>query len=322
MELLFIYVELRNFEKYRGRKDIEKPWWFACSNTIIEDDDFADFTPSMLLAWIYILSLSSQQKSAIVRINLDKVDGLKRKFSREDLTEVIKRMEQRGPLIPGVQCELAERLANTSRTEPVRNASPTGQDRRGQNKTGGEGKAPAENKSPPPPAAVANAVLEGALTAILGRDQNSHLGLALRLVPFEILNDWRLRWTDESIRKTAKKIVNKLIAKEGGFDKVKNLGSRLAANMENERESLKPRPAPIAPAESRAPPTAEEIRKAEEDEIASVRKLANNEFGIVMKRKLAEKLSAQMSISDLADDHPMAWLKEFLPLTNRGEATA
>lgn len=95
----------------------------------------------------------------------------------------------------------------------------------------------------PAAAAEANAIEGSALRAILGQDQNSNLGRALGTVPADILADWRTRWTDESIRKTAKKIVNKLLSREGSFDKV-NWRVRLTSCMEGERESLVRRPLP------------------------------------------------------------------------------
>lgn len=92
----FIFVKLRpkSFTKYiKCRKDIERPGWFKCSNRLLEDDDLSKFSAAEVCAWVYIMSLSSLQQRASVRINLLKSDALKRKFSREDLFSAIDKLK-------------------------------------------------------------------------------------------------------------------------------------------------------------------------------------------------------------------------------------
>lgn len=63
-----ITVEIRNFEGYKGRKDVEHNSWFRCSNRLLEDPDFFEFSAEEILVWVYILSLSSQKNSPRVTI--------------------------------------------------------------------------------------------------------------------------------------------------------------------------------------------------------------------------------------------------------------
>ena len=64
-----IVVRVKNFEKYKGRGDVANNSWFRCSNRLLEDPDFFDFTAQELLVWIYILSVSSQKNVAELHIN-------------------------------------------------------------------------------------------------------------------------------------------------------------------------------------------------------------------------------------------------------------
>lgn len=75
-----ITVKLRNFESYKGRKDVEHNSWFRCSNRLLEDPDFFEFSSDEKLVWIYILSLASQKNSDTVCCKLahaERVCGLK-----------------------------------------------------------------------------------------------------------------------------------------------------------------------------------------------------------------------------------------------------
>lgn len=65
----FIEIKIRNWEKYNKRKDYKRPWWFALSNSLLEDPDFYSFTDGEIKAWIYILSQASKQCSPSVKIN-------------------------------------------------------------------------------------------------------------------------------------------------------------------------------------------------------------------------------------------------------------
>lgn len=65
----FVTVRIVNWEKYQTKtKDIKRPWWFALSNTLVEDPAFYDFTAGQFKAWIYILSQASKQQKCAVQI--------------------------------------------------------------------------------------------------------------------------------------------------------------------------------------------------------------------------------------------------------------
>lgn len=71
-----IEIKIRNYEKYKGRSDVKHNSWFRCSNRILEDYDFFDFTHEERLVWIYILSVASQKNTANLCISYRHADRL------------------------------------------------------------------------------------------------------------------------------------------------------------------------------------------------------------------------------------------------------
>lgn len=64
-----IFIRVVNFEKYKGRRDVTHNSWFRCSNRLLEDPDFFEFSHPELLVWIYILSLTSQKNTDVIEVN-------------------------------------------------------------------------------------------------------------------------------------------------------------------------------------------------------------------------------------------------------------
>jgi hypothetical protein len=71
-------VTIRNWEKFHPRKDVKQPTWFACSNRMVEDDDFYSFDHGEFKAWLYILSKASQKSSGTIFINLEHAERISR----------------------------------------------------------------------------------------------------------------------------------------------------------------------------------------------------------------------------------------------------
>lgn len=71
-------VTIVNFETYKGRADVKHNSWFRCSNRLLEDPDFFDFSHEEILVWIYILSLGSQKNSHKVTINYHHANSVAR----------------------------------------------------------------------------------------------------------------------------------------------------------------------------------------------------------------------------------------------------
>ncbi len=67
----FIEVTINNWEKYNARKDIKNPWWFKCSNGLLEDPDMWLLDDSELKAWLYILCQCSKQKKKTITVLFD-----------------------------------------------------------------------------------------------------------------------------------------------------------------------------------------------------------------------------------------------------------
>ena len=112
-----ILVRLRKFEDYKGRKDVEHNSWFRCSNRLLEDPDFFEFTSDEKLVWIYILSLASQKNSDMVRCNLahaERVCGLKPNIVKSAIQKLL-----RNQLLP-VDDTQTLRARNVDDTSAVR----------------------------------------------------------------------------------------------------------------------------------------------------------------------------------------------------------
>lgn len=87
-----ISVRIRGFEKFKGRGDVKHNSWFRCSNRLLEDPDFYEFSHAELLVWVYILSLASIKNSDEVEINFDRADRVCR-LKRKDVLSAIEKLE-------------------------------------------------------------------------------------------------------------------------------------------------------------------------------------------------------------------------------------
>jgi hypothetical protein len=94
-----IWVTVRNFEAYKGRKDVTHNSWFRCSNRLLEDPDFYDFSHAEILVWVYILSLVSQKNNATVFLNFDRADRICR-LKTKDVESAIQKLYE-NQLVPG-----------------------------------------------------------------------------------------------------------------------------------------------------------------------------------------------------------------------------
>lgn len=94
-----VVVRVVNFEKYKGRGDVKNNSWFRCSNRILEDHEFFDFTHEEMLVWIYLLAISSQKNACsvcisykhanvIARLSFDAMDSAISKLSKIKMIEV------------------------------------------------------------------------------------------------------------------------------------------------------------------------------------------------------------------------------------------
>ncbi len=67
----FIEVTINKWAKHQPRKDIKHPNWFALSNRMLEDSKLFSLSSAEIHAFIYVLSIASQQNSAAVLINIE-----------------------------------------------------------------------------------------------------------------------------------------------------------------------------------------------------------------------------------------------------------
>lgn len=85
-----INIRLRSFAEYRPRKEIKHPHWFKCSNRILEDEDFYDFSFEEIAVWIYIMSIASQRDCDTVFINFEAAERKCRFKSKAILSAIDK----------------------------------------------------------------------------------------------------------------------------------------------------------------------------------------------------------------------------------------
>jgi hypothetical protein len=79
-----IWVKVSKWSDYAGRTDVVNHTWFRCSNRILEDEDFFEFSDAEILGWLYILSLCSQKKTDTVPTESEKTSCRQLKNSKEN----------------------------------------------------------------------------------------------------------------------------------------------------------------------------------------------------------------------------------------------
>lgn len=86
-------VTICNWEKYNGRKDIKRPWWFKLSNTLLEDSQFYNMNGEEIRAWIYLLSQASKHQTG--SIHLDEVHARQScNINIAELKSLLKKLKQ------------------------------------------------------------------------------------------------------------------------------------------------------------------------------------------------------------------------------------
>lgn len=117
-----IWLKIKNND-WRPRKDIKHPHWFKCSNRLLEDEDFYDFSFDEIAVWIHILSLASLKDSDTVFLNFISAER-KSRLKEKTIVSAIEKLN-------GKQIEmLPDHDPYATRTERVRNVVPREERRR------------------------------------------------------------------------------------------------------------------------------------------------------------------------------------------------
>lgn len=173
-----ITIRIVNYELYRGRSDVKQHSWFRCSNRILEDPDFFDFSHAEIIAWIYILGLSSQKGSDQVTLNFDHAERVCR-IKKRVLSSALSKLN--GKQITYVDDTDALRERNDDDRDPAaREQNRT--ERREQNRT--------EQKT------VAPAGADGDVASYLSGDD--FISPFLGKVPIEVQNAWLGTYAEDS----------------------------------------------------------------------------------------------------------------------------
>jgi hypothetical protein len=88
-----VKIKINNWDKYQGRKDIKKHWWFKLSNQLWIDPDFFHFNPSELLTWICILSMASEKQKSEFSFCSEMIMRL-RSIDQDDIFSAIEKLQQ------------------------------------------------------------------------------------------------------------------------------------------------------------------------------------------------------------------------------------
>lgn len=105
-------VKINNWNKH-NRSDVKHPTWFACSNEMVEDDDFIGFTGEEFRAWIYLLSKASKKQNPNVSVNFDSAFR-KANIKETSFRSAIKKLQELQIIAVDVTSTLRERYVDVS----------------------------------------------------------------------------------------------------------------------------------------------------------------------------------------------------------------
>lgn len=112
-------IRIENWDKYQKRQsDIKQPYWFSFHNRFFEDSDFFDFTQGEMLFWVYLLCQASTKKKNPFCLNFEHAKRIGR-FTEKQMESALYKLAGRGMV--------------ALRTQHVRDATPTRQDKTLQN---------------------------------------------------------------------------------------------------------------------------------------------------------------------------------------------
>jgi hypothetical protein len=123
-----ITVTIRSYEKFKGRKDVENPNWFKCSNRLLEDPDFYRFTHEEINVWVQILSLVSRKKAPTVTLDFEHCERVCR-LSRAAVESAIEKLRALNIIIGGTSTARPRNVRVTSTARP-RNVGVTLEEKR------------------------------------------------------------------------------------------------------------------------------------------------------------------------------------------------
>jgi hypothetical protein len=92
-----LFITITNFEKYKGRADVQMNSWFRLSNRFLEDSDFFDFTHEEKLVWVYLLSIASQKNTARIHVSHQHAHQVSN-LSAESVNSAIEKLNKLGCL--------------------------------------------------------------------------------------------------------------------------------------------------------------------------------------------------------------------------------
>lgn len=86
-------IMINGWDNYNIRsKDVKYPRWFSCSNNILEDPDFEDFSNSELNVWLFLLCLGSKRASPVFTVGYKLATRMRRRFRIKDFISAVQKL--------------------------------------------------------------------------------------------------------------------------------------------------------------------------------------------------------------------------------------
>jgi hypothetical protein len=73
-----VRVQIKSWDKFNPRKDVKQSSWFRLDHSVIDSDEFYDFTHEEFRAWIYVLCQASKKNSGEIVVNFEKAHRVSR----------------------------------------------------------------------------------------------------------------------------------------------------------------------------------------------------------------------------------------------------
>jgi len=100
--------------RFKPRKDVTHPTWYKCSNRLLEDQDFHQFSAEERLFWFRVLEIVSQKQSPTIHVDVNHCELVCR-ISKKSVLSSLKKLEELGFITVHVTPTLRARNADVTR---------------------------------------------------------------------------------------------------------------------------------------------------------------------------------------------------------------
>lgn len=119
-----VTVLIKGFDQYKGRADVKHNSWFRCSNRLLEDHEFFNFSHTEIIVWIYLLSVASQKNTGKITVAYSHAETIA-KLDRPSVDSAIKKLKKIGAIEVSNSRTLRGRYADVTDTCATRQTEQT-----------------------------------------------------------------------------------------------------------------------------------------------------------------------------------------------------